>query len=310
MTVLSARTIAIARHERSSLWATMRETVPDLWALTKPEVNLLILMATFTGFYLGYPKRLNPLAFELLFHALLGTLLVASGAGALNQYLEYRFDARMRRTSRRPVAAGRLSPVSALGFGMLLAVSGVTYLLLFTNILAASLAVITIASYLFVYTPLKRTTPLCTVAGAFAGAMPPLIGWAAARDSIASAQAWALYAPLFFWQFPHFMAIARMYREEYDRAGYLVLPEKRRNSFLAWLTMAPTIALLLASFAATMFTDHRTLALSASAILGFGLLYCVGRQLKHCSNVTARQLLKATIAYLLLQMVVLAIGKP
>src|SRR5277367_5532123 len=210
MSVLSARTLGITRNAQPSLWASVRETVPDLWELTKPEVNLLILVATFTGFYLGYPHGLNPFPFDRLFHALAGTLLVASGAGALNQYLENRFDAQMRRTSRRPVAAGRLSLVSALWFGISLAVIGAAYLLIFANVLAASLALFTLASYLFIYTPLKRKTPLCTVAGAFAGAMPPLIGWAAACGSIASAQAWTLYAILFCWQFPHFMAIAWM----------------------------------------------------------------------------------------------------
>jgi protoheme IX farnesyltransferase len=302
-------THVITRNTRGSLWAAVRHTVPDFWELTKPEINLLILVATFTGFYLGYPQGLNPFPFERLFHVLAGTLLVASSAGALNQYLECSFDARMRRTSRRPVAAGRLSPVSAFWFGMSLALIGAAYLLLFTNVLAATLAVITLLSYLFIYTPLKRKTPLCTVAGAFAGAMPPLIGWAAASDSIASAQAWLLYAMLFFWQFPHFMAIAWMYREDYVRAGYFVLPTKSKNAFLAWLTAIPSIMLLLASFAAIKHADDRTLALSVSVILGLGLLFYVSRQLVLRSKVAARQLLKATIAYLLLQMLVLTVAK-
>jgi len=309
VSVVSARTLEIPPNTQPSPLAAVRELVPDLWELTKPEVNLLILVATFTGFYLGYPRGLNPFPLERVFHVLLGTLLVASGAGALNQYLEYGFDARMRRTSRRPVAAGRLSPVSAFWFGMSLAVIGAAYLSVFSNILATSLAVVTLASYLFIYTPLKRKTPLCTVAGAFAGAMPPLIGWAAASDSIASAQAWLLYAMLFFWQFPHFMAIAWMYREDYVRAGYFVLPTKSKNAFLAWLTAIPSIMLLLASFAAIKHADDRTLALSVSVILGLGLLFYVSRQLVLRSKVAARQLLKATIAYLLLQMLVLTVAK-
>jgi heme o synthase len=309
MSVLSARAIEITRNTQPSHWTAVRETIPDFWELTKPEINVLILVATFTGFYLGYPHGLNPFPFERLFHVLSGTLLVASGAGALNQYLEYGFDERMRRTSRRPVAAGRLSPVSAFWFGMSLAISGAAYLLLFANVLAASLAVITIASYLFIYTPLKRKSPICTVAGAFAGSMPPLIGWAAACGSIASAQAWTLYAMLFFWQFPHFMAIAWMYREDYAQAGYFVLPARGENTFLAWLTALPSIALLLASFAAIEHTDDRTLPLSASAILGLGLLFFVWRQLVLRSKVAARQLLKATIAYLLLQMLILTVAK-
>jgi len=309
VSVVSAGTLEIPRNTQPSLLAAVREAVPDLWELTKPEVNLLILVATFTGFYLGYPRGLNPFPFGRLFHVLLGTLLVASGAGALNQYLEYGFDARMRRTSRRPVAAGRLSPVSAFWFGMSLAVIGAAYLSVFTNILATCLAVITLASYLFIYTPLKRKTPLCTVAGAFAGAMPPLIGWAAASGSIASAQAWRLYAMLFFWQFPHFMAIAWMYREDYAGAGYFVLPPRRENAFLAWLTVVPSIALLLASFAAIKLADARMLPLAASVILGLGLLFYVCRLTALRSKAAARQLLKATIGYLLLQVLVLTVAK-
>ena len=309
MSVVSARTLAIPRNRHPSLLAAVRDTVPDLWELTKPEVNLLILVATFTGFYLGHPRGLSPFAFERLFHVLLGTLLVASGAGALNQCLEYGFDARMRRTSRRPVAAGRLSPVSAFWFGMSLAVIGAAYLSVFSNILATSLAVVTLASYLFIYTPLKRKTPLCTVAGAFAGATPPLIGWAAACGSIASAQPWILYSMLFFWQFPHFMAIAWMYREDYDRAGYFVLPARSKNAFLAWFTAVPSIALLLASFAAIQHADDRILPLCASLILGLGLLFYVRRLMALRSKAAARQLLKATIGYLLLQVLVLTVAK-
>jgi heme o synthase len=303
MSVLSARTV------QPSPWAAVCETVLDFWELTKPEVNLLILVATFTGFYLGYPHGLNPFPFERLFHVILGTSLVASGAGALNQYLECSFDARMRRTSRRPVAAGRLSPAAAFWFGVSLTVIGAAELLLFANVLAASLALITLGSYLFIYTPLKRRTPLCTVAGAFAGAMPPLIGWAAASGSIASAQAWCLYAMLFFWQFPHFMAIAWLYREDYGRAGYFVLPVRSKSAFLAWLTVVPSLALSLTSFAAIKHVDDRMLPLSASVILGLGLLFYASRQVVLRSKVAARQLLKATIAYLLLEMLVLMIAK-
>jgi heme O synthase-like polyprenyltransferase len=162
---------------------------------------------------------------------------------------------------------------------------------------------------LFIYTPLKRKTPLCAVAGALAGAMPPLIGWAAACGSIAGAQAWTLYAMLFFWQFPHFMAIAWMHREDYDRAGYCVLPAKSANAFVAWLTCVPSIALLPASYAATKNSDDRALPLFVSVILGLGLLFYVWRQLALRSKVAARQLLKATIVYLLLQMVVLVVAK-
>src|SRR5262249_10768565 len=153
----------------------------------------------------------------------LGTLLVASGAATLNQYVERHFDAQMRRTTRRPLAAGRLEPSAVLSFGLGLSFGGAIYLAAAVNALASLLAVLPFASYLAVYTPLKRKTPLCTLAGACSGAMPPLIGWAAASERV-NAGAWPLYAILFLWQLPHFTAIAWMYREDYARAGYAVLP--------------------------------------------------------------------------------------
>src|SRR6266571_4520001 len=196
----------------------------DYWALTKPEVNFLIVVTTFAGFYLGHAGQWRDFPFLLSINAVLGTLLVASGTGSLNQYIEREFDAQMRRTARRPAAAGRLKPDTVLTFGIVLAVTGSIYLAIAANLLASLLAILTLLTYLFVYTPLKRKTPLCVFVGAFPGAMPPLIGWAAASGRLNS-EAWTLYAILFLWQFPHFMAIAWMYREDYDRAGYLVLPK-------------------------------------------------------------------------------------
>src|SRR6202171_1194036 len=160
--------------------------VADYWALTKPEINFLIAIATFAGFYLGWPAQLHGFLFLLLIHTLLGTLIVASGAGTLNQYVERKFDARMRRTARRPLAAGRLHAVAALRFGVLLSIAGAAYLFVAVNALASLLAVLTLTSYLFLYTPLKRKTPLCTLVGAFPGAMPPLIGWVAASGPLRS----------------------------------------------------------------------------------------------------------------------------
>jgi protoheme IX farnesyltransferase len=174
------------------------DVIAGYWALTKPDVNLLIPITVFAGFCLARPTASSSFPVGLLINSLLGTLLVAGGSGALNQYIERHFDAQMRRTARRPLAAGKVEPHHALDFA-------------------------TLICYLVLYTPLKRKTPLCTLVGALAGAAPPLIGWAAASRRL-SAGAWILYAMLFLWQFPHFMAIAWMYREDYDRAGYLVLP--------------------------------------------------------------------------------------
>jgi protoheme IX farnesyltransferase len=309
MAGFSTSTLEIRPSARPSLLATLRAAVPDFWALTKPEVNFLIVIATFTGFYLGLPRDLHPFPFGRLLNTLLGTLLVASGTGTLNQVLEQRFDARMRRTCRRPVAAGRVRPANAAWFGIVLSIAGVLYLLLAVNALASVLAALTLTTYLFVYTPLKRKTPLCTLAGVFPGAMPPLIGWAAASGSITSGKAWILYAVLLLWQFPHFMAIAWMYREDYDRAGYLIFPKNNATNFLGWLTFVPSVGLFMVSLASTAAITGGILEYSAMVILGSGLLYYAGRQVLLRSRTAARQLLKATIVYLPLQFLIFALEK-
>src|SRR6202795_396347 len=234
---------------RSQHGSCSGNTLSDYWALTKPEVNFLILITTGVGFYLGCRNEARPFSFLGLFNTLLGTLLVASGTGTLNQYIERKFDAQMRRTARRPAAAGRLSPAAVLAFGIALAAAGTVYLAAVVNLLASGLAALTLLTYLFLYTPLKRKTPLCVLVGAFPGAMPPLIGWAAASGRLNS-DAWTLYAILFLWQSPHFMAIAWMYREDYDRAGYLVLPKgKARVPFVTLETFLPLLALVATSLA-------------------------------------------------------------
>lgn len=282
----------------------------DYWALTKPEVNTLIVVATFAGFYLGYPGPLGRFPFWLLIHTLAGTLLVASGTATLNQYLERRFDAQMRRTARRPLAAGRLRPESALRFGILLSVTGEIYLGAAVNALASLMAAVTLASYLFVYTPLKRKTPLCTLAGAFPGAMPPLIGWAAATGTL-SLGAWVLYAMLFLWQFPHFMSIAWIYREDYARAGYLVLPRsERRGQFVALGSALPLLLLLLVSIAPTLLGRAGPLYATAALVLASAFLYCGVQLALHRSNVIAKRLLFGSIIYLPLAFALMMICKP
>jgi protoheme IX farnesyltransferase len=246
-------------------------TLSDYWALTKPEVNFLILITTGVGFYLGCRNEARPLSFLTLFNTLLGTLLVASGTGTLNQYIERKFDAQMRRTARRPAAAGRLKPAAVLAFGIALAAAGTAYLATVINLLASAFAVLTLLSYLFLYTPLKRKTSACVLVGAFPGAMPPLIGWAAASGRLNS-EAWMLYAILFLWQFPHFMAIAWMYREDYDRAGYLVLPKgNARIPFLTLETLLPLLALV--AICIMQFpTRHPAMFYCFGALLSVGFL--------------------------------------
>jgi heme o synthase len=268
----------------------------DYWALTKPEVNFLILITTFVGFYLASEGN-GRFSFAGLFNTLLGTLLVASGTGTLNQYLERKFDAQMRRTARRPVAAGRVTPSAVLTFGTTLAVTGGIYLAIAVNLLASVLATLTLLTYLFAYTPLKRKTPMCVLVGAFPGAMPPLIGWAAASGRL-NIEAGMLYAILFLWQFPHFMAIAWMYREDYDRAGYLVLPKGNvRVPFVMLETLLPLLTLVAISIMQSP-TRHAATFHCAVVLLGTGFTYFGWKFAFERSRVAARRLLTASIVYL------------
>jgi len=305
-------TIAVlnaAPTPRQSRALRLTATVSDFWALTKPEVNFLILITTFAGFYLGSTANLSRFRFLGVIHTLLGTLFVAGGTGTLNQFLERSFDARMRRTARRPLASGRLRASHVLEFGILLSLAGAAYLAVAVNVLASLLAVVTLLSYLFLYTPLKRKTPLCTLVGAFPGAVPPLIGWAAATGRLDPA-AWALYAIVFLWQFPHFMAIAWMYREDYSRAGYLVLPAgKPRNRFVVWQSFAASLALLPVTLTPTICGESGLAYSGGALILGLIFLYYAARFAFRRSNLAARRLLAASIIYLPLLFILLMLDK-
>ena len=289
---------------------SLRSAIPDFLALTKPEVNFLIVIATFTGFYLGYPGDLHNFPVERMLNALCGTLLVASGTGTLNQYLEHRFDAQMRRTSRRPVASGRLRPRVAAWFGISLSVIGAVYLLAEVNALSGALAVFTAASYLFIYTPVKRKTPFCTLVGAIPGAMPTLIGWAAAAGSVTSAKAWMLYAVLFLWQFPHFMAIAWMYRQDYARAGYLVLPPGEHSGrFMSWQALLASLALIPVSLIPTVISHAGPVYFVLAGILSSLFFYYSASLAFERSALAARRLLLASIVYLPLAFCLLTLEK-
>ena len=249
------------------------------------DVNVLIAVTTAAAFALGSRDALSALPWWRLFHTLAGTVLVASGAATLNQWMERHFDARMRRTARRPVAAGRIAPgqrqktPNEIALNILLA--GLTIIFL--------LATVTLLAYLWLYTPAKRRTPLCTLIGAVPGAMPPLIGWAAARGRL-DPEAWMLFAVLFLWQFPHFMAIAWMYRDDYDRAGYRVLPAgEAREAFVTNQTLLAVVALVPASLLPVVTGYASPLYGLGAVILGVGFAECTS---------AARQLLLASIVYL------------
>jgi protoheme IX farnesyltransferase len=281
----------------------------DYWPLTKPDVNLLILITTAAGFCLAHSIYVVGFPVFLLVHTLAGTLFVASGTATLNQYVERRFDAQMRRTKRRPLAAGRINPSRALWFGIALSVSGAVYLAAAVNLLASLLAVLTLSSYLLLYTPLKRKTPLCTLVGAFPGAAPPLIGWAAASGTL-SLEAWLLYGLVFLWQFPHFMAIAWMYREDYQRAGYMVLPEgKGRMFFMTSQIILPSIALLVLSFAPMLLGKAGLFYTAGALFFSICFLYNGLQLALHRTNVAARRLLLASIVYLPVVFVLLVLDR-
>lgn len=272
-----------------------KSRIADYWALTKPEVNFLVVTTTLVGFYLGSN---GPLRLLLLLHTLIGTFLVASGTATLNQFMERRFDGEMRRTARRPLPAGRLQPWQALTFGLTLAAAGGVYLALAANRLASFLALLTLASYLLIYTPLKRRTAWCMFVGAFPGAMPPLIGWAAARGHL-DAEAWVLYGILFLWQFPHFLSIAWMYREDYGRAGYLMLPPgDREGRSMAWQVFLCSLVLVPVTLVPAWLGEVGTLYLFGALALGLAFFVYGARLAFTRSNVLARRLLLASVVYL------------
>jgi len=283
---------------------TLRSKLGDYYTLTKPEVNLLILMTTSTGYYLACP---GPLRIGGLVNTLVGTLLVASGTATLNQWMERVWDGQMRRTASRPLPSGRVGPREGFLFGMLLSVAGGVYLALAVNLLSSLLAISTLLSYLLIYTPLKRKTPLCTLLGAFPGAMPTLIGWAGAAATI-NRNAWFLFAILFLWQFPHFLAIALMYREDYARAGYRMLP---RFDLDSRFTRGEIVGFTLILVVTTMLpmAGRGPVYLAAMALAGAFLLYHVARLAGSTSKVLASRVVHASVIYLPVVLVMMIAGK-
>lgn len=291
--VLAALDVGIVHRARP----VHSSALADYWTLTKPEINFLIALATAAAFCLGSPASLPHFPWALLLHTLLGTILVASGASTLNQVIERHFDAQMRRTSRRPIAACRIEPNHALVFGALLSLVGVLYLALAVRVAASLLALFTLVAYLFLYTPLKRRTPMCTFIGAIPGATPVLIGYVATAGKL-DLEAWLLYAILFLWQFPHFMAIAWMYREDYARAGYQVLPTgPAKIALMGWQSALPALVLVPITFTPVILRHANPLLAVGTLALSLGYLYFAERLAIVCTNEAARRLLLASIVY-------------
>lgn len=263
--------------------------------LTKPRITWLILMSTAIGYFYGLA---GPWRFLTLFHTLLGTGLLASGTAALNQWMEREADAKMNRTRHRPLPTGTLSPARAMAFGLLLSVAGFADLAWAVNPLAAGLGLFTLLSYLFLYTPLKQRSPHSTTVGAIPGAMPPLIGYAAAAGSLGP-PAWVLYAILFIWQFPHFYAIAWMYRDDYARAGIRMKPVVEPDGLSTARHILYTSLLLIPiSLLPVLFDMTGRLYLFGAVAAGLCLLYSGVRVRLDRSLVRARGVLLASVVYL------------
>ena len=264
-------------------------------ALTKPRITWLILMSTAIGFYFGATAGWTWLTF---LHTLVGTGLIASGTAALNQWYEAEADAKMKRTDGRPLPAGLISATKALWFAVGLSILGFLELGLGNNWLTAGLGLFTLASYLFVYTPLKQRTPHSTTVGAIPGAMPPLIGYAAAHGSL-TWDAWALYAILFVWQFPHFYAIAWMYREDYGNAGIRMLPVVDRDgTSTAWHIAVTSLLLIPVSLAPVFLSMTGKVYLAGAVAMGLFYLYRSAQTLRSLTFASARSVLLASVIYL------------
>lgn len=263
--------------------------------LIKPGITLSVLFSAFSGFFLGMDGKLFQSPW-LLFHTLLGTALTTGGAGILNMLLEYETDALMQRTKNRPIPSGRVFPQEAFLLGVFMTSMGVVHLASMVNLLSCFIASLGVVCYLMFYTPLKQTSYFCTIIGAIGGAVPPLIGWAAAKNTL-SLQAWSLFLILFVWQFPHLIALFCMYREDYERAGFKMLPIAPVKGAAA---MAFLISVLLFPVALIpyWFKMSGTLFLYSAMILNLFFLYTAVQFFIKKNQNSARILFFASIFYL------------
>jgi len=295
---------AVAPLERNQL--SLRERVNAYVELTKPRITFLIALTSAAGFALASRGSINYIS---LTSALVGIALLSSGIATLNQYLERDLDALMRRTAGRPLPSGKLLPWEALAFGIGLTALAEIYLLVLVNPLSALLGLTVIAGYLFGYTPLKTRTSLSTMVGAFPGAVPPLIGWTAARGTL-DLEGWVLFAILFLWQFPHFLAIAWMYREDYSRAGILMLPViEPEGRVTAQQIVVYTLMLIPISLLPTVLGMSGKLYLYGAIILGLAFLYSSIRAAFSLSRQQARRLLLASVLYLPLLFILMVLNR-
>ncbi|MGA2175730.1 MAG: heme o synthase [Verrucomicrobiota bacterium] len=286
--------------------ATEKSWASVLSELFKMRLTTLVLLTTLVGFYLGSS---GPVSWVLMVNLLLGTALLAGGASALNQLLEREHDAKMRRTQDRPLPSGRLTPESVLLIGGACAVGGMLHLALTVNLATALLGALTLGSYILVYTPLKRVTTLNTVIGAIPGGLPPLMGWTAARGEI-TGDGWSLFAILCFWQLPHFLAIAWMYRDEYAKAGFVMLPVvDPTGERTGRQALCHTLGLLPISLCPFLFKLVGPVYLVGAVILGAGYVWSAWQFSRRLTLQRARVLFYASILYLPLLLTLMVLDK-
>jgi protoheme IX farnesyltransferase len=295
---------AVSNIDRARL--SLRERVSAYLELTKPRITFLIVLTSAAGFGLGARGSVDYVA---LLSALFGIALLSSGIATLNQYAERDLDGLMRRTANRPLPSGKLLPWEALAFGTGLSLVAEVYLLVMVNPLSALLGLTVIVGYLFAYTPLKTRSSLSTLVGAFPGAVPPLIGWTAATGSL-SIEGWVLFAILFLWQFPHFLAIAWMYREDYGRAGILMLPVVEPDGRVtAQQIVVYTLMLIPVSLLPTVLGMSGRVYFFGAIVLGLLFLYSSVRAAFSMTRQQARRLLLASVLYLPLLFILMVLNK-
>ncbi|MEY4167796.1 MAG: hypothetical protein RIR52_1620 [Acidobacteriota bacterium] len=284
------------RDEKTGVESRLRQPVAIAFLnLTKPRITLMVVLSALAGFALGTNR---PVEWGKLAHFTLGIAVLSSGIGALNQYWERDLDRLMIRTRIRPLPLGLITPLHALIFGIVLAIAAELYLAWFVNPLTAFWGLAALGSYLFIYTPLKTRTHWCTFIGAVPGALPPLLGWAAATNTV-GAEALTLFAIMFLWQFPHFHAIATMYREDYARAGIRMLPVVEADGrSTARQIVLYSLALLPVSLIPTLLHFSGRIYLVGALILGGWFLGVSIRTARAMSRDEARRLLKASVLYL------------
>jgi protoheme IX farnesyltransferase len=286
--------------------AIERSRVADYVALTKPELTFLSVLTALAGYYLGSGGSLSGMG---MLHTLLGTAMVGGGAGAINQYMERHLDALMKRTEQRPLPAGRVSAGEALVFGTALTLAGILELVLLVNPLTGFLAALTSVTYLFLYTPLKRITPFSTLVGGIPGALPPVMGWTAARNEI-NAEAWVLFGILFLWQMPHFLSLAWMYRKDYARAGYRLLTVlDTKGTRTVFYIIASTTALVPVSGLLSATGSTGTIYAAGALLAGIALLVPAVRLASARSSSAARVLFFASLLYLPALMLALVLDR-